>query len=65
MSRLKFKFEKDFLEFINLCNEKKVKYLVIGGFAVSVHGYPRYTKDIDIALEISLENATKMAFVIQ
>jgi hypothetical protein len=33
---------------------------VIGGYAVALHGYPRYTKDIDIWIEISLENATRM-----
>lgn len=42
-----------------------MKYLVIGGFAVGVHGYPRYTKDIDIAVEISDENAIKTAVVVQ
>lgn len=65
MSKNKFKLEKDFLEFISLCNHHSVKYLVIGGFAVGVHGYPRYTKDIDIAIEISEENATKTALVMQ
>lgn len=38
---------KDFKEFIELLNEHKVKYLTVGGYAVSIHGYPRYTKDID------------------
>ena len=38
---------KDFKEFIELLNEHKVSYLVIGGYAVNFHGYPRYTKDID------------------
>lgn len=37
----------DFKEFIELLNEKAVKYLVVGGYAVAYHGYPRYTKDID------------------
>lgn len=39
--------ERDFREFIALLNEKKVKYLVVGGYAVNFHGYHRYTKDID------------------
>ena len=39
--------DKDFKEFIELLNVHKVKYLVIGGYAVNFHGYPRYTKDID------------------
>ncbi len=65
MSKIKVTLEKDYLDFIKLCNEHDVKYLVIGGFAVGVHGYPRYTKDIDIAIEISEENAGKIVLVIQ
>lgn len=34
---------KDFKEFIELLNENKVKYLIVGGYAVGIHGYPRYT----------------------
>lgn len=51
---------QDFKEFIQLLNENQVKYLVIGGYAVAVHGHPRYTKDIDIWIEISEENAQKL-----
>ena len=35
--------DKDLKEFIELLNEHKVSYLVIGGYAVNYHGYPRYT----------------------
>jgi len=34
--------------------------LVIGGYAVAIHGHPRYTKDIDIWIEISEDNANKL-----
>ena len=51
---------KDFKEFIELLNEHSVRYLVVGGYAVAFHGYPRYTKDIDIWIELSLENADKI-----
>ena len=51
---------KDFKEFIELLNENNVKYLVVGGYAVAFHGYPRYTKDIDIWIEISAGNAENM-----
>ncbi|MEM7593559.1 MAG: hypothetical protein AAF383_18945 [Cyanobacteria bacterium P01_A01_bin.83] len=51
---------QDFKEFIQLLNDNQVKYLVIGGYAVAIHGYPRYTKDIDIWIETSLENAEKL-----
>lgn len=53
------------MDFIQLCNEHEVKYLVVGGYAVGVHGYPRYTKDLDIAIEVTRENAIKTAVVIQ
>jgi hypothetical protein len=51
---------QDFKEFIQLLNKNKVKYLVIGGYAVAIHGHPRYTKDIDIWLEMSEENSQKL-----
>lgn len=50
----------DFKEFIQLLNKNQVKYLVIGGYAVAVHGHPRYTKDIDIWIEMTPENAEKL-----
>jgi hypothetical protein len=51
---------QDFKEFIELLNKNQVKYLVIGGYAVAIHGHPRYTKDIDIWVEISEENSQKL-----
>ncbi len=51
---------QDFKEFIQLLNANQVKYLVIGGYAVAIHGHPRYTKDIDIWIEISEDNANKL-----
>ena len=44
-------------EFIQSLNDNHVRYLVIGGYAVALHGYPRYTKDIDVWIETSSENA--------
>jgi len=51
---------QDFKEFIQLLNDNQVNYLVIGGYAVAVHGHPRYTKDIDIWIEISEVNSQKI-----
>lgn len=56
--------ESDFIDFLKLCNLYEVKYLVIGGYAVSIHGYPRSTKDLDILIQMSEENAAKMKIVI-
>jgi len=61
----KFKLENDFLDFLELCNKHSVKYLVIGGYAVSIHGYPRYTKDLDICIESSEQNAKNMVLVLK
>lgn len=61
----KLKIETDFVDFIKLCNKYEVEYLVIGGYAVSIHGYPRSTKDFDICIKISEENAMKMVRVIK
>lgn len=51
---------KDFKEFIILLNKHDVKYLLVGGYAVAVHGYPRYTKDLDIWIAITVENADRI-----
>jgi hypothetical protein len=51
---------QDFKEFIQLLNDNQVKYLVIGGYAVAIHGHPRYTKDLDIWIEMSPVNAQKL-----
>jgi hypothetical protein len=50
----------DFKEFIQSLNDNHVHYLVVGGYAVALHGYPRYTKDIDIWIELSRVNASHM-----
>ncbi|NES23832.1 MAG: hypothetical protein F6K41_34180 [Symploca sp. SIO3E6] len=51
---------QDFKEFIQLLNEHKVHYLVIGGYAVALHGHPRYTKDLDIWVEMESNNAKRL-----
>ncbi len=47
---------KDFKEFIKSLNEHKVRYLVIGGYAVAFHGHPRYTKDLDVWVSMDSNN---------
>ncbi|MGD0752503.1 MAG: hypothetical protein ABSA23_13990 [Anaerolineales bacterium] len=37
-----------------------MRYLVVEGYAVALHGYPRYTKDIDIWVEMVTENASRL-----
>ncbi len=51
---------QDFKEFIQSLNANNVRYLVIGGYAVAFHGHPHYTKDLDIWIEASPENAGQL-----
>ena len=51
---------KDFKEFIQLLNQHKVKYLIVGGYAVAFHGYPRYTKDLDVWIWLDKSNALNL-----
>ncbi len=55
---------KDFREFIELLNTNEVRYLVIGGYAVNFHGYPRYTGDIDFWLWMNKTNIGKLLKVL-
>ena len=50
---------QDFKEFLQLLNSNKIEYLIIGGYAVAFHGYPRATGDMDIWIAISEDNAHK------
>ncbi len=51
------KLSRDFQDLLSLLNAHSVRYLVVGGYATSIHAVPRYTKDIDIWLERSQKNA--------
>jgi predicted nucleotidyltransferase len=55
----------DFKEFLKLLNEHDVRYLLIGGYAVSYHGYARATEDMDIWVAIHPENAHKIVNVLK
>jgi len=47
----------DFKELLSVLNEHRVKYLVVGAYALSVHAQPRATKDIDILVRPDPDNA--------
>jgi hypothetical protein len=57
--------ENDFKEFIELLNEHKVRYLIIGGFAYSFYAEPRFTKDIDFYIDTSSVNVNKILKVLE
>lgn len=49
-----------FKEFIQSLRVNQVRYLIVGGYAVALHGHPRYTKDLDVWIESTPDNATKI-----
>jgi predicted nucleotidyltransferase len=55
----------DFKDFLKLLNGNRVEYLLIGGYAVGYHGYPRATGDMDIWVAINPENADRIAVALK
>ena len=49
-------FNQDFQDFIKALEEHKVKYVLVGGYSVILHGYSRTTGDLDIWVEKTKEN---------
>lgn len=50
----------DFSAFLRSLAENSVDYLLIGGYAVAWHGYPRPTGDLDVWVRPTLENASRV-----
>jgi hypothetical protein len=55
----------DFKDFLKLLHFHKVEYLLVGGYAVGYHGYPRATGDMDIWIAVNDVNAEKTAGVLR
>jgi len=55
----------DFKEFLQLLNAHQVEYLLVGGYAVGYHGYPRATVDMDIWIGKGPSTAAKMVEVLR
>lgn len=49
--------DPNFLEFIELLTEHEASFLVVGGYAVALHGHPRYTADLDVWIWVDRANA--------
>jgi len=58
------KLPKDLREFSELLNSHEVRYVIVGGYAVAFHGYPRTTGDIDFFVGVSEDNAGKLIEVL-
>jgi hypothetical protein len=50
----------DFREFLRLLNAHQVEYLLIGGYAVAYHGYPRATADMDLWVAVHPDTAERL-----
>src|ERR1700761_7815388 len=53
-------FNDDFRDFINCLNQSGVKYILVGGYSVILHGYSRTTGDMDIWVDCTAENYLKL-----
>jgi predicted nucleotidyltransferase len=53
-------FESDFGDFISALNISGTEYIIVGGYAVILHGYYRTTNDLDIWVNKSPENHVKI-----
>jgi hypothetical protein len=56
---------KDFREFLQCLNARRVEFLVIGGHAVAFYGYPRATADLDVWIAVNPSNATLLVAALQ
>jgi len=55
----------DFKEFLHLLKSKNIRYLLIGGYAVGYHGYPRATNDMDIWIAMDPKNAERIVLALK
>ena len=49
-------FHEDFRDFLNALNKADVRYILVGGYSVVLHGYSRTTGDMDLWVDRSSEN---------
>ena len=54
------KIPKGLRAFVALLNAVHVKHVVVGGYAVAFHGRPRFTGDVDVFVERSIDNRTRI-----
>jgi len=55
----------DFKDFLRLLSSHAVEYLLVGGYAVGYHGYPRATGDLDVWIAVNESNAQRAATVLR
>lgn len=57
---MELELPKDFKEFLKLLSDHRVKYLLVGGYAVAFHGYIRTTNDIDVWVPKDSDNSVRL-----
>ncbi len=55
----------DFRDLLTIFSSHRVEYLLVGGYAVGLHGHSRYTKDLDIWVQGDAANAARVAEAIR
>ncbi len=58
------RLDLEFSEFIACCAAREVRFLIVGGYALAVHGHPRFTKDLDVWLWLDPENAERLVLAL-
>jgi len=53
-------FNQDFIDFIDSLNKAKVEYILVGGYAVILHGYNRTTGDLDVWINPTKTNYNRL-----
>ena len=53
-------FEEEIIKFWKALPDNGVKYIMVGGYAANIHGYQRYTGDMDMWIDDTTENRTNL-----
>ncbi|MFB3138143.1 MAG: hypothetical protein ACE10B_02860, partial [Phycisphaerales bacterium] len=61
----RIELHSDFKEFLRFLNDADARYLIIDGYAVAYHGYPRATNDLDVWIDSDPDNIRKVGDVLR
>ncbi len=50
----------DFRDLFAALNDSGARYLLVGGYAVALHAQPRFTKDLDVWIDLEAENVARV-----
>jgi hypothetical protein len=53
-------FDEEILKFWSALQHQEVRYIMVGGYAINLHGFQRYTGDIDIWIDDTVENRKRL-----